>query len=46
MFRYLYMKSVDTQWLRKIRRLMMKYVKNSGKAKTAKITKNGDKTNE
>ncbi|XP_077531313.1 uncharacterized protein LOC144143430 [Haemaphysalis longicornis] len=38
-FRYLYLKSVDTQWLRKTRRLMIKYGKNSGECKTAKVPK-------
>lgn len=38
-FRYLYMKSVDTQWRRRTSRLTMKYVKISGEPKTAKGTK-------
>ena len=39
LFRYLYMKSVDTQWRRKTSRLTMKYVKISGEPKTAKAIK-------
>lgn len=38
-FRYMFMRTVDTQWRRKTRRLTMKYGTNSGELKKAKVTK-------